>query len=77
MLLAPTEVVVLNIDGTTIHASLGVNSNWNKYAMGKLSEASKTKIKYEIEVALIDEVSMIFTIRLLQIHKRICEIFVF
>ena len=45
--------------------------------MGKLSEASKTKIKYEIEVALIDEVSMIFNIRLLQIHKRICEIFVF
>ena len=45
--------------------------------MGKLSEASKTKLKNEIEVTLINEVSMIFTIRLLQIHKRICEIYIF
>ena len=45
--------------------------------MGKLSKASKSKLKNEIEVTLINEVSMIFTIRLLQIHKQICEIYIF
>ena len=46
--------------------------------MGKLSEALKAKLRYdysEIVADVIDEILMVSNIRLLQIHKRVCEIF--
>ena len=46
--------------------------------MGKLSEAVKAKLKcnyWEIVAVIIDEISMVSSIRLFQIHKRVCEIF--
>ena len=46
--------------------------------MGKLSEALKAKLRCgysEIVADVIDEISMVSNIRLLQIHKRVCEIF--
>ena len=46
--------------------------------MGKLSETLKAKLRCdysEIVTVVIDEISMVSNIRLLQIHKRVCEIF--
>ena len=42
LLLAPTGVAALNIDGT-IHSGFGINPNCNTYSMGKLSQALKVK----------------------------------
>ena len=77
LLLAPTGVAALNIDGTTIHLGLGINQNCNTYSMGKLSEALKYKLRcdyLEIIVVVIDEISMVSNIRLHQTHKGVCEI---
>ena len=68
----------MNIDGTTIHSRLGINPNCNTYGMSKLSEALKAKLRCdysEIVSVLIDEISMVSNIRLLQIYKHACEIF--
>ena len=46
--------------------------------MGKLSEALKAKLRRDyskIAAVVIDEISMVSNIRLLQIHKHVCEIF--
>ena len=46
--------------------------------MGKLSEALKAKLRSdysEIVAVVIDEFSIVSNIRLLQIYKRLCEIF--
>ena len=78
MLLAPTGVAALNIDGTAIHSGVGINPNCNTHSMGKLSEALKAKLKYdyfEIVAVVIDKISVVSNIRLLLIHKRACEIF--
>ena len=78
LLFGPTGVAALNIDGTTIHAGLGINPNFNSYTLGKLSEALKTKLRFEYSelVAIItDKISTVSNVRLLQIHKRLCEIF--
>ena len=68
----------MNIDGTTIHSGLGINPNCKTYSMGKLSEALKAELRcdYSETVAVvIYEISMVLNIRLLQIHKCLCEIF--
>ena len=78
LLLAPNGVAALNIDGTAIHSRLEINLNCNTYSMCKLSEALKAKLRCyysEIVAVVIDEISMVSNIRLLQIHKRVCEIF--
>ena len=77
LLLASTDVAALNVDGTTIHSGLGINPNCNTYSMGKLYESLKAKLRCdysEIVAVVIDEISMVSNIRLLQIHKRVCEI---
>ena len=77
MLLAPTFVVTLNIDGTATHSGLDVNPNCNTYSFGKRSEALKAKLRcdyLEMVGFVIDEISMVSSIRLLQIHKGVCEI---
>ena len=46
--------------------------------MGKISEALKAKLRCdysEIIALVIDEISVASNIKLLQIHKRVCEIF--
>ena len=78
LLFGPTGVAALNIDGTTIHAGLGINRNSNSYTQGKLSKALKAKLRFEYSelVAIITgEISMVSNVRLLQTHKCLCEIF--
>ena len=68
LLLAPTGVAALNIDGTSIHSGLEINLNCNTYSMGKLSEALKAKLKcdyLEIVAVVIDEISVVSKVRLL------------
>ena len=68
----------MNIDVTAIHAGLGINPSFNSYTLGKLFEALKAKVRFkysELVAIIIDEISMEPNVRLLQIHKRLCEIF--
>ena len=68
----------MSIDGTTIHAGLGINPNSKRYTLGKLSEALKAKLRFkhsELVGIIIDKISLVSNVRLLQIHESLCEIF--
>ena len=59
---APTGAAAENIKGTTIHSLFGVGKNktWDKYT-GKASYAfNKTDRLKEIDVLIVDEVSMVY-----------------
>ena len=44
LLLAPTGVAALNIDGTTIHSGLEINPNCNTHSMKKYFELLEAKL---------------------------------
>ena len=47
LVLAPTGVAALNIDGTFIHAGFVINPSSKRYAMGELYDALKVKLSFE------------------------------
>ena len=52
LVLAPTGVAVLNIDGSFIHAGFRINPNSKRCFMGELYDVLKAKLSleyYEIE----------------------------
>ena len=78
LVLAPTGVATINVDGTTIHSGLGIPVNCRTQALPKLSDAKRSELRNlysEIEVIIIDEISMVSNITLTHIHQRLCEIF--
>ena len=78
LILAPTGVAAINIDGTTINSGLSIPPYVNGYTLPRLSDSERGRLRNlysEVLVVLIDEISMVSNICLLQIHKRLCEIF--
>ena len=78
LVLAPTGVAAINVDGTTIHSGLGIPVNCRTQALPKLSDAKHSELSNlysEIEVIIIDEISMVSNITLTHIHQRLFEIF--
>ena len=74
MLLAPTGVAAININGTTIHTGLGIPCT-NFHPLG---DRQRTNLRMKLEnvsAIFIDEISMVSAKLLLQIHQRLCEIF--
>ena len=73
LLLAPTGVAAVNIDGTTIHSGLGIYSK----IFAPLSDKSRASFRIklsEVTTVIIDEISMVSDVLLKDIHVRICEI---
>ena len=78
LVLAPIGVAAINVDGTTIHSALGIPVNCKTQTLPKLSDAKRSELRNlysEIEVIIIDEISMVSNITLTHIHQRLCEIF--
>ena len=76
--LAPTGVAASNIDGNTIHSSLGIPVSCQAMQIPKLSNKrrSEMRLKYEdLKVIIIDEISMVSNKLLLHIHQRLLDIF--
>ena len=74
MLMAPTGVAAINISGTTLHTGLGIPCN----NFHPLSDKQRTTLRMKLEhvkAIFIDEISMVSSKLLLQVHQRLCEIF--
>ena len=47
LVLAPTGVTALKIDGTFIPTGFGINPNSNRYSIGELYNVLKAKLSFE------------------------------
>ena len=78
LVLAPTGVAAININGTTINSGLSIPPYVNGYTLPRLSDSERGRLRNlysEVLVVLIDEIAMVSNIRLLHIHRRLCGIF--
>ena len=78
LLFAPTGVAAININETAINSGLSIPPYVNGYTLPRLSDSERGRLRNlysEVLVVLIDEISMVSNIRLLHIHKRLCELF--
>ena len=72
--LAPTGIAAVNFDGTTIHTGLNIPI---KHFL-PMSDRQRTTIRNKllfVQFIIIDEISMVSSSLLLNIHRRLCEIF--
>ena len=78
LMLAPTGVAAINIDGATIHSTLGISPNEFGKCVTKLSDKHRHDLRKrfsELQIIIIDEISMVSNRFFLHIHQRLCEIF--
>ncbi|CAB4039510.1 ATP-dependent DNA helicase PIF1 [Paramuricea clavata] len=77
LLLAPTGVAAINIDGTTVKTGLAIPKETGDYLRG-MSDQKKTQYRIslkDLKLIIIDEISMVGNITLLHTHQRLKEIF--
>ena len=78
LLMAPTGVAAININGTTIHTALAIPKECGN-SVPAMSDQKRTQMRLsfaELKLIIIDEISMVSNTGLLQIHQRLKEIFV-
>ena len=79
LMLAPTGVAAVNVDGSTIHSTLGILTDYSSgKCVSKLSDKRRSSLRAklsEVKVIIIDEISMVSNKLLLYIHQRLSEIF--
>lgn len=78
LILTPTGVTAINIDGTTINSGLIILPNLTGYTLARLSDLERTRLRslyLEVSIFIIDQILIVSIIRLPHIHKRLCEIF--
>ena len=79
LMLAPTGVAAVNIDGVTIHSALSISPDRSfGKCLPKLSDKVRCQLQNqysELSVIIIDEISMVSNKLLLNIHQRLVEIF--
>ena len=78
LLVAPTGVAAVNIDGTTIHTALGLPVGHFGKDIPRLNDRKRTALRNklcELRVLIIDEISMVSNLQLHYIHLRLIEIF--
>ena len=77
LLLAPTGVAAINIDGTTINTGIAIPKETGDYFPAIFDQR---KIQYrlalkDLKLIIVDEISMVGNTTLLHIHQRLKEIF--
>lgn len=77
LLMAPTGVAAINIDGTTINTALAIPREPPDSLSG-MSDEKRTQMRLslsELKLIIIDEISMVANITLIHINQRLKEIF--
>ena len=77
MSLAPTDVAVVNMDGTTIHSGLGINCKGQFFPLNDKQKASLRNKISEVKLLIIDEISIVSRTLFYQINLWLIEIFGF
>ena len=78
LLMAPTGVAAINIDGTTIHTALNIPVGSFGKNLSPLSDKMKSSLRNklaDLKVIIIDEISMVSNDLLFYVHLRLNEIF--
>jgi len=79
LMLAPTGVAAVNVDGSTIHSALGIPADRNfSKNISRLSDQKRSMLRSKLSelcILIIDEISMVSNKLLLHIHQRLVEIF--
>ena len=78
LFLAPTGVLAINIDGTTMHTGLGIPVGYFGRNLLMLTDKVRSSFRNklcELRGLIIDEISMVSNLQLLYIHLRLVEIF--
>ena len=77
LLMAPTGVAAINIDGTTIDTALAIPKETGDNVPA-MSDQKKTQLRLslsDLKLIIIDEISMVGNTTLLHIHQRLKDIF--
>ena len=77
LLMAPTGVVAININGTTINPALGIPKETGT-TLKPLTDQKRTQMRIflcQLKLIIIDEISTVGNTTLLHIHQRLKEIF--
>ena len=75
LILAPTGVAAINIDGTTIHIALGINVGHNLYPLNDCQCGILRNKLLGVKFIILDEISMVSSVLFYQVHQRLNEIF--
>ena len=78
LLMAPTGVTAINIDGTTIHTALNIpigSFGKNLPPLGDKMKSSLRNKLSDLKVIIVDEISMVSNDLLFYVHLRLNEIF--
>ena len=75
LLLAPTGVAAININGNTIHSALHIPCKGKLFPLNDANKAELRNKYSEVELVIIDEISMVSSKLFYQVHKRMNEIF--
>lgn len=73
--LAPTGIAAINIDGTTIHTGLSLRPTGTYMSMSDKQRTFVRNKLMHVKFIIIDEISMVSPKLLLNVHRRLCEIF--
>ena len=77
LLMAPTGVAAININGTTIHSALAIPKESGDN-LPSMSDHKRTLLRIalsELKLIIIDEISMVSNRTLLHVHQRLKDIF--
>ena len=75
MLLAPTGVAAVNINGTTIHSGLEINVGGKLYPLSEQHRPDLRNKLSEVRLIIIDEISMVSSVLFFQVNHWLTEVF--
>ena len=75
MLLAPTAVATVNIDGITIHSGKSINCKGYFFPLNDRQKSSVSNKLSVVRMIIIDEISMVSRKLFIQLNHRLIEIF--
>ena len=75
LVLAPTGVAAINMNGTTIHSGLKIHCCGKLFPIIDTNRAILRNKYSQVELVIIDEISMVSSKLFFQVHQRLLETF--